>query len=327
MRGGWRLAFPKTDAPNPHLARGRELLRSHPELRRYLRPYPATGAWILAVVALQLGLAMALREVGWPWVPVVAWLVGAFASHALFVLLHEAAHDLIATSPTGNRLWGMLCNVGQGFPSAMAFRRFHRLHHSHLDEYDHDADLAFHGEALWVGRSPLRKALWLALFPVIEVLRPLRVRPRRVDAWIVANLVLVLASDAAVAWIAGWNGLAYLLCSTLFGVGLHPVGARWIQEHYTFRAGQETNSYYGPLNRIAYNIGNHHEHHDLERIPWVHLPKLKAAAPELYDGLFAHRSWTRLLLRFLFDRELDLFSRITRERRPPSVETRLVAPR
>ena len=50
------------------------------------------------------------------------------------------------------------------------------------------------------------------------------------------------------------------------------------------------------------------------RVPWVHLPKVKAMAPEFYDQLFAHRSLTRVLMQWLFDPQLDLYTRITRER-------------
>jgi sphingolipid delta-4 desaturase len=49
-------------------------------------------------------------------------------------------------------------------------------------------------------------------------------------------------------------------------------------------------------------------------VPWIHLPKVKALAPEFYDHLHAHRSWTRVLLQFLFDPSIDLYSRITRDR-------------
>ena len=37
-------------------------------------------------------------------------------------------------------------------------------------------------------------------------------------------------------------------------------------------------------------------------------------APEFYEPLHAHRSLTRVLLLWLFDRKLDLYTRITRER-------------
>jgi sphingolipid delta-4 desaturase len=47
-------------------------------------------------------------------------------------------------------------------------------------------------------------------------------------------------------------------------------------------------------------------------IPWSRLPRVRATAPEFYDHLYAHRSWTKLLLRFLGDRNVTLFNRIVR---------------
>jgi len=44
------------------------------------------------------------------------------------------------------------------------------------------------------------------------------------------------------------------------------------------------------------------------------LPKLKMMAPEFYDTLKFHPSWTRLLLQFIFDKRYTLFSRIERSK-------------
>jgi sphingolipid delta-4 desaturase len=71
------------------------------------------------------------------------------------------------------------------------------------------------------------------------------------------------------------------------------------------------------MNLLALNVGYHNEHHDLMRVPWTRLPRLKALAPELYQPLHSHRSWTALLLRFLFDPSLSLYSRVTRAPAPP----------
>jgi sphingolipid delta-4 desaturase len=315
-----RTGFVLTDRPNPHIQRGRDLLKRHPEVRRHFGPYPPSGACIAAIVALQLGIAYWLRDANWVWVILAAYLVGAFASHALFVLIHEATHNLVVNGSLSNRLFGMLCNVGQGFPSAMSFRTYHLLHHYRLDEYFYDADLAFDWEARLVGNSPLRKAVWLFLFAAVEIVRPLRVKRPYTDGWVVANTVVIAATDFLIWRFGGVRGLAYVLLSTIVGIGLHPVGARWIQEHYTFHEGQETYSYYGVLNRIQFNIGYHNEHHDLVKVPWVHLPKITAIAPEFYGHLRWHRSWTRVLLQFLFDPNLDLFARITRERPESSAD-------
>ena len=59
-------------------------------------------------------------------------------------------------------------------------------------------------------------------------------------------------------------------------------------------------------------MGYHNEHHDFPSVPWHRLPRIRAAAPEAYTELTAHTSWTRLLLRFLFDPEITLYSRMVR---------------
>jgi sphingolipid delta-4 desaturase len=95
-------------------------------------------------------------------------------------------------------------------------------------------------------------------------------------------------------------------------IGLHPLGARWIQEHFALVPDQETYSYYGPLNRVSFNVGYHNEHHDLVTVPWSRLPEIRRRAPEFYDGLHAYTSWTGLLVRFVRDRHITLFNYIVR---------------
>ena len=165
-----------------------------------------------------------------------------------------------------------------------------------------------------MGASTLGKAAWLAsLALVLGTVRPRRMtRVPLVDRWIVMNVVVQVAALAAFWWWAGAAPFKYLVTSTICAVGLHPLGARWIQEHYVFTPGQETYSYYGPLNRVAFNVGYHNEHHDLITIPWARLPRVRDLAPEFYETLHAHRSWTALLLTFLRDRRITLFSRVVR---------------
>ena len=59
-------------------------------------------------------------------------------------------------------------------------------------------------------------------------------------------------------------------------------------------------------------MGHHNEHHDFPAVPWNRLPQVKRLAPEVYERLAWHASWTALLLRFLFDRTLGLFDRMVR---------------
>jgi sphingolipid delta-4 desaturase len=107
----------------------------------------------------------------------------------------------------------------------------------------------------------------------------------------------------------------FLFASFFFSVGLHPLGARWIQEHYLTYGEQETYSYYGVLNAVAFNVGYHNEHHDFPSVPWNKLPQIKNSAPAYYNSLASHKSWTLLFFRFLFDQEISLFSRVVRKNR------------
>ena len=306
--------FTYVSYPHPHVERGRQILAAHPELRALAKPFPATALWVSALVASQLALAVLVGHRPWyVWLP-LAYVVGATIDHALWVLIHDSCHNLVFGWRTGNRLVALLANLPFVFPSAMSFWKYHLLHHGHLNEVDFDTDVPGPTESQVVGGSSVRKTLWLAAFAlVVGTIRPRRLaKVPLLDAWTVVNVVIQGVVIAALVMMSGWDPVKYLLVSALLAVGLHPLGARWIQEHYVFAPGQETYSYYGPLNAVAFNIGYHNEHHDLMTIPWSRLPRVRASAPEFYDHLHAHRSWTRLLLTFLGDSNVTLFNRIVR---------------
>ncbi len=309
--------FAFSTAPEPHRFRTRELLRDHPEIRELIGPNPATFWWTAGIVALQIVVAWLVADRPWWVVVVVAYTVGAFADHALFVMIHETAHRLVFKRKVPNILTALLANLPQAFPGALSFSKYHLKHHAFQGVYELDGDLPFRWEARLVGRSPFRKALWLLLFPIFQAIRPWRVKEVPLwDRWTATNVVVVVAFDALVWVVLGPKALVYLVLSLFFSIGLHPLGARWIQRHYlTTAGGQETFSYYGPLNWLAFNVGYHNEHHDFPSVPWNRLPRIRALAPEVYASLASHTSWTRLLWRFLFDRELTLFSRVERHDR------------
>jgi len=246
--------------------------------------------------------------------------VGAFANHGLWVLSHEATHNLIFARPTFNRLMLLLANIPLFFPSAVSFRNFHLVHHRRQGEMDYDADLSGRIEASVVGRSRVMKALWLLFFFLVEgTVRPARLKKTVpfFDRWVFYNWISQGLFLGAVIYFLGPYALVYTFMSTIFSIGLHPLGARWIQEHFIVHPGQETYSYYGPLNKWTFNVGYHNEHHDLMSVPWTKLPEVRRLAPEYYDTLYYHTSWTKLLYRFLTDDELTLFSRVVRVSNTP----------
>lgn len=155
------------------------------------------------------------------------------------------------------------------------------------------------------------------------------------------NFVAVIGFDVAVLYFWGWRSLLYLLLSAPLGGGLHPLAGHLIAEHYMFRRGQETYSYYGPLNCIAYNVGYHNEHHDFPQIPQTRLHKvwcyhyswsrlisvtnvdttrsgrtqLREIAPEYYQGRYYHTSWCWVIFKFITDPSMGPWSRMRRTTR------------
>jgi len=319
--------FIRADGPSTDKSRRQAILKAHPEVKALMGRNPWTAAWIVGLVGTQWAAAalLARYEAHWALIVVLAFGFGAFVNHALYVLFHECTHNLVFEPGWSNKVLGIVCDFALVFPTALSFRKYHLLHHKHLGHYELDPDVVSDAEARLIGRSWWRKAIWLSLFSLSVALRPLKVTSQRMwDPWIVSNMIAVIAVDVAILLLAGPFALGYLALSTAFALGLHPLGGRWLQEHYVTEPGQETYSYYGPLNRTCFNMGYHNEHHDFANVPWNNLAKLRAAAPEFYNHLRWYRSWSWVVWNFIFNPEMSGYSRIVRglEARP---EERLAA--
>jgi len=310
------LDFTYSNSEEPHIQRTKDIIRKYPEIKKLMGRHPNTFFYAFFIVALQICIAYILRDQAWWMVLIAAYCVGAFANHGLFVLIHEFTHNMVFKSKIANLWGGIMCDLPNAFPSSAAFRKYHLKHHAFQGHYDIDADLASKWEAKLIGSNFLGKSFWLLLFPLFQALRPPRLKEIKFQSsWITVNLLMVIAFDIAIYMIAGPMAILYFVASFFFSVGLHPLGARWIQEHFLVAPPQETYSYYGPLNYLAFNVGYHNEHHDFAYVPWVNLPKIREIAPEYYNTLVYHKSWTKLWLKFIFDKELSLFSRVLRNDR------------
>jgi sphingolipid delta-4 desaturase len=313
---GPHAAFTETDTSPPHRERAKQILARHPQMRRLFKRDRTSAVWTVVLVALQIaiGIGLALLDVPWWGVIVAAYAFGAFANHALFVLIHEYTHNVVFKKANANRLGSIFANIAIVFPAAIGFRNHHLLHHKHLGIRGLDADIPRIREARWVGNSWWRKTFWLGMYWAVQAfLRPATVKNvRTIDNWVLLNAAAMVAAMVPIVWFFGWWPVLYMFLSTIFSLGVHPVGARWIQEHFVFKEGQETYSYYGPLNKLSFNMGYHNEHHDFPQVPWSRLPAVRAIAPEFYEHLYYHRSWTKLLLHVLFNRKFQLHNRIVR---------------
>jgi sphingolipid delta-4 desaturase len=310
-------SFHHSASPEPHRIRTLQILKQYPEVKKLMGKNPLTLFAIVGLVGGMIALSYFVKDSPWWVILLVAYGVGAFFNHALFVMIHECSHHLLFKSKAMNYLASILANLPHTVPTAISFARYHIKHHSFQGVHELDADLPDYWEARLINNSAVGKAFWLLLFPFFQIARTFRLKEiRPVDGWIITNWVIQLAFNAALWIFFGPKAFFFMLISFFFSVGLHPLGARWVQEHYlTLDENQETYSYYGPLNTIAFNVGYHNEHHDFPSVPWNKLPQLKTEAPAFYDTLLSHRSWTKLFLRFLFDKNISLYARTVRNER------------
>jgi sphingolipid delta-4 desaturase len=303
--------FTWSEEREPHAERRREMLSKYPEIKRLYGPCPRTKYICFALVAVQVLVAYALRDASWWWILLVAYAFGGLVNQALLLAIHELSHNLAFHRPWQNRLFAVFINLPVGVPVAETFRYYHLLHHVHQGDERLDTDLTTELEGRLV-QGRLRKTLWLAGQGIAYALRPLVVHPKKPSAAEIGNVLVQIAFNVAIFYFWGLKALAYLPISSLIVMGLHPIAGHYISEHYVFRAGQETYSYYGPLNRLTWNVGYHNEHHDFPFIPGSRLAALRRIAPEFYENLLHHTSWTATLWHYLTRPSLGGYSRIKR---------------
>lgn len=318
---GKRSDFYRSVGGEPHRIRRKAILAVHPEIEELqgydLRVVP----FVLAIIASQLTIACYQSTWSNIFFFFVCWIYGGAANHALSLMTHELCHNLVFPTPKYsvfnlNEYFGILCNVSMAVPSSTKFKKYHQEHHIYQGTHGKDTDLP----TTWEGRfftSTFLKMIWLLCQPLFYALRPGVVRPKKLDAWDLLNLVVVLTTDTLIAYFWGPRALVYLILSTLLGMGFHPVAGHFIAEHYVTHEGsdkmQETYSYYGALNYICWNVGYHNEHHDFPKVPGWRLPMIKKIAPEFYDNLPQHKSWTMVLVNYCCDPAYGPFSRVLRD--------------
>lgn len=311
-----KTSFTWSEEAEPHKKRTKQIINEHPELRGLIGRNPYTSLIIIFCVALHVSIAWYLKDASWIWVLVAAYCIGAFACHSLFVCIHECAHNLVFKSRVLNTITGIVANLPLVFPSSVSFQKYHLKHHTYQGVEAMDGDMPYHWEAKLINNSSLGKAIWLLFYPIFQMIRPFRLKEINLfDAWTLVNWIVELTFMCLVGYFFGAKAVVYLVSSFFFSVGLHPLGARWIQEHFLTHGDQETKSYYGAMNVVNLNVGFHNEHHDFPSVPWNNLPAIKKIAPAHYDTLGSHNSYTKLLFQFLFDKNLSVYSRTARDNR------------
>ncbi|OCB85064.1 dihydroceramide delta-desaturase [Sanghuangporus baumii] len=298
----------------PHRSRRVAIMKAHPEVVKLMGYEPLTKWVVLGVVLLQLVTAYMLRDTHFlsPKFLVCAYVIGGTANHNLFLAIHEITHNLAFMNVKANKLLAIFANLPIG--------KYHIEHHKRLGEDGVDTDLPTHPELLCLN-NVLGKVFFATFQILFYALRPGFVRSQTLTFWHFLNFVVQIVFDYFFIRAFGHRAFIYLLLSSFLAGSLHPTAGHFIAEHYLWDGlPQETYSYYGPLNLLAYNVGYHNEHHDFPSVAWTRLPKLKALAPEFYDTLPSHPSWPMVTVNFIRDKEVGIFARAKRREKGTPID-------
>nr|XP_032525759.1 sphingolipid delta(4)-desaturase DES1 [Danaus plexippus plexippus] len=290
-----RTDFEWVHTEEPHATRRKIILEKYPEIKK-LYGYDPMFKWVVtAMVLTQFAMLPVVQHLSWPYVIILAYCFGGVINHSLMlgkfqIYIYVCVFVCVCVSH-----WFI----------------FFSYHQYQGDEVI-DVDLPTLLEAKLFCTTG-GKLLWVLLQPFFYSLRPLVVRPKPPTPLELVNLIIQLFFDAVVVKVFGFKVLGYLLIGSLLSMGMHPVAGHFISEHYMFRKGFETYSYYGPLNWITFNVGYHNEHHDFPAVPGSRLPEVKRIASEFYDDLPQHHSWSAVLYDFIMDPDIGPYARIKRK--------------
>lgn len=100
------------------------IMKAHPEVTKLMGYEPLTKYVVLAVVSLQLYLAVHLRHTH----PLsfsflfLAYAVGGTANQNLFLAIHEITHNLAFKGINANKALAVFANLPIGVPYSAAFK-------------------------------------------------------------------------------------------------------------------------------------------------------------------------------------------------------------
>lgn len=298
----------------PHRTRRKQILAKYPQVKKLMGPDPKLKYAVVMMVMAQVLTAYLVQDASWVTILALGYVWGGVINHSMALAIHEISHNLAfgSSRPWANRLLGMFGNLSMGIPYSVVFKKYHIEHHKYQGDDEYDVDIPSRLEAKLFNNT-VTKFIWVVLQPLFYALRPLFLRPKPITHLEVINFLFQLVFNVLIVYTMSWKALGYLVFGTFLAMGLHPVAGHFISEHYMFKKGYETYSYYGPLNCITFNVGYHNEHHDFPNIPGSRLPELKKMVPEFYDNLPYHTSWCKVIWDFIVKPEIGPYARIKRK--------------
>ncbi|GBL90047.1 Sphingolipid delta(4)-desaturase DES1 [Araneus ventricosus] len=301
----------------PHATRRKEILKKYPEIKSLMGHDPNFKYVVTGMVLVQCISFWLLKDASFLTLFIAAYCFGGVINHSLGLAVHEIAHNLAFghSKPMYNRIFGMFANLPIGIPMSISFKKYHLEHHRYQGDEKLDTDLPTRMEAK-LFCTTFTKFLWVLLQPFFYTLRAFFVYPKPPTSLEIINVIVQIIFDAFVWYFCGAHMIGYMIGGTLLAMGFHPVAGHFISEHYMFKKGFETYSYYGPLNFITFNVGYHMEHHDFPSVPGSRLSQVKSIAKEYYDDLPQHNSWMKVIWDFITDPAIGPYARVKRQHKP-----------
>ena len=195
----------------PHASRRKEIMKAHPEVKQLFgHEWRSKYLCTFLLIIPQIFLSVYTVDFSWPTYLFVAYVFGATITQALFLAIHELAHNLFFKKPQHNRYFAMVANWPIGIPYCVPFRGYHLEHHKWqgVDGIDTDIPSRLEGRLI---RGPVTKALWCSCQILTYALRPMFIKAQDVTTNHILNWLSQIAFDLVIFMLWGYRPLFYFV--------------------------------------------------------------------------------------------------------------------